>query len=190
MLGLRLDEIDLDGPYPSILVRGKARRQRRLPLWKEATRAQQAWLAVRGSVLTPEVFLNARGEALTTSGFTYIVKKRVRAATLPCPSLSKKRVSPHVLRHTCAMTSLQATRDIRKVALWLGHSNLKSTEIYLRADPTEKLEAIEKVLPPELRRGVFQVEDKLIAWLAGQKLSGVNPWEDPTTSQHAAADSS
>jgi len=77
------------------------------------------------------------------------------------------------------MNSLQATGDIRKVALWLGHSSLKSTEIYLRADPTEKLIAIEKALPPELRRGVFRVEDKLIAWLAGPKLSGVNPSEDP-----------
>ena len=82
------------------------------------------------------------------------------------------------MRHTCALNTLQATGDIRKVALWLGHSSLKSTEIYLRADPTEKLHAIEKALPPELRRGVFQVEDKLIAWLAGEKLSGVNPWED------------
>ena len=78
------------------------------------------------------------------------------------------------------MTTLQATQDIRKVALWLGHSSLKSTEIYLRADPTEKLEAIEKALPPELRRGVFQVEDKLIAWLAGRKLCGVDPWDDRT----------
>lgn len=190
LVGLRLDDIELDGPYPSILVRGKARRQRRLPLWKEATRALRTWLAVRGSVPFPEVFLNARGEALTTSGFRYIVKKHVRAATSPCPSLLKKRVSPHVLRHTCAITSLQATRDIRKVALWLGHSSLKSTEIYLRADPTEKLNAIEKALPPELRRGVFQVEDKLIAWLAGRKLSGLNPWEDPMSSRPAAANSS
>jgi len=78
------------------------------------------------------------------------------------------------------MTTLQATRDIRKVALWLGHASLQSTEIYLRADPTEKLAAIEQVLPPELRRGVFQVEDKLIAWLSGRKLSRVNAWEDPT----------
>jgi integrase/recombinase XerD len=179
LVGLRLDDTELDGPYPSILVHGKARKQRRLPLWKEATRALRAWLAVRGSVPTPEVFLNARGEALTASGFRYIVTKHVRAATSQCPSLSKKHVSPHVLRHTCAMNSLQATGDIRKVALWLGHSSLKSTEIYLRADPTEKLKAIEKALPPELRRGVFQVEDKLIAWLAGEKLSGVNPWEDP-----------
>lgn len=57
------------------------------------------------------------------------------------------------MRHTCALNTLQATGDIRKVALWLGHSSLKSTEIYLRADPTEKLQAIEKALPPELRRG-------------------------------------
>lgn len=178
LVGLHLDDIELDGPYPSMLVRGKARKQRRLPLWQEATRALRAWLAVRGSVPTPEVFLNAHGEALTTSGFSYIVKSCVRTATLQCPSLSKKRVAPHVMRHTCALNTLQATRDIRKVALWLGHSSLKSTEIYLRADPTEKLQAIEKALPPELRRGVFQVEDKLIAWLAGEKLSGVNPWED------------
>jgi len=178
LVGLRLDEIELDGPYPSILVRGKARKQRRLPLWKEATRALRAWLVVRGSAPTPEVFLNARGEALTDSGFRFILNKHVRTAVRKCPSLTEKRVSPHVLRHTCAMNSLQATRDIRKVAMWLGHSSLKSTEIYLRADPTEKLDTIEQALPPNLRRGLFHVEDKLIAWLAGQKLSAVDSWED------------
>ncbi len=189
LVGLRIDDIELDGPYPSILVRGKARSQRRLPLWKEATRALRAWLAVRGAVPTPEVFVNARAEALTTSGFSYIVKKHARVATQQCQSLSKKNISPHVLRHTCAMISLQATRDIRKVAMWLGHSSLKSTEIYLRADPTEKLNTIEKALPPDLRRGVFPVEDKLIAWLAGRKLSGVNPRKDPTNSELPIQDS-
>ncbi len=190
LVGLRLNDVELDGPYPSILIRGKGRTQRRLPLWKEATRALRAWLDVRGSAPTPEVFLNARGEALTCSGFSYIVKKHARTATQQCQSLSKKDVSPHVLRHTCAVTMLQATRDIRKVAMWLGHSSLKSTETYLRADPTEKLNAIEKALPPDLRRGVFQVEDKLIAWLAGQKLSGVDPWKDPTDGRPAAQNSS
>jgi integrase/recombinase XerD len=68
LVGLRLDELELDGPYPSILVRGKGRKQRRLPLWKEATRALRAWLAVRGTFLTSEVFLNAHGEALTPLG--------------------------------------------------------------------------------------------------------------------------
>jgi site-specific recombinase XerD len=190
LVGLCLDDVELDGPYPSILVRGKGRTQRRLPLWKEATRALRAWLAVRGSASTPEVFLNARGAALTSSGFSYIVKKHAQTANQQCRSLSNKNVSPHVLRHTCAMTSLQATRDIRKVALWLGHSSLKSTEIYLRADPTDKLNTIEKALPPDLRRGLFQVEDKLIAWLAGQKLSAVDSWEVPRTRQLAPSNSS
>jgi site-specific recombinase XerD len=179
LVGLRLDDIELDGPYPSILVRGKGRQQRRLPLWKEATRALRAWLAVRGGAPVPEVFLNVHGEALTCSGFTYIVKKYVHVAMPQRPGLSEKRVSPHVLRHTCAINSLQATRDIRKVALWLGHSSLKSTEIYLRADPTEKLNTIEAALPPNLRRGVFQVEDRLIAWLSGKKISGVHAWPEP-----------
>ncbi len=189
LVGLRLDDIELDGPYPSILVRGKGRQQRRLPLWKEAARTLRAWLAVRGDAPVPEVFLNVRGEALTCSGFSYILKKYVQMALPHSPGLSKKRVSPHVLRHTCAMNSLQATRDIRKVALWLGHSSLKSTEIYLRADPTEKLKAIESGLPLDLRRGVFQVEDRLIAWLSGQKLSGVQPWQEPANQGILAPDS-
>jgi site-specific recombinase XerD len=189
LAGLRLDDIELDGPYPSILVRGKGRQQRRLPLWKEAARTLRAWLAVRGDAPVPEVFLNARGETLTCSGFSYILKKYVRMAIPHSPGLAKKRVSPHVLRHPCAMNSLQATRDIRKVALWLGHSSLKSTEIYLRADPTEKLNAIESALPPNLRRGVFQVEDRLIAWLSGAKLSGVPPWHEPANQGIPAPDS-
>lgn len=63
------------------------------------------------------------------------------------------------------MHTLEATRDIRKVALWLGHATVQTTEIYVRADPTAKLEAIEAVLPPALRRGRFRAPDKLLASL-------------------------
>ena len=80
-------------------------------------------------------------------------------------AFAKKRISPHVLRHTCAMIILQATQDIRKVSLWLGHATLTTTEIYTRGDPTEKLDAMESIVPPHLRRGVFQPSDKLIALL-------------------------
>ncbi len=63
------------------------------------------------------------------------------------------------------MIVLQATGDIRKVSLWLGHSHLSTTEIYTRADPSEKLEAINAVVPPQLRKGSFRPPDKLIALL-------------------------
>jgi site-specific recombinase XerC len=60
---------------------------------------------------------------------------------------------------------LQATRDIRKVALWLGHADIRTTEIYLRVDPSEKLEAVQAIVPPSLRRGQFKAPDALIASL-------------------------
>ena len=66
------------------------------------------------------------------------------------------------------MHTLQATGDIRKVALWLGHASLQSTEVYLRADPTEKLEIVASLVPPTLRRGQFRPPDKLLALLRAQ----------------------
>ena len=94
-----------------------------------------------------------------------MLKHHAAAASRKCSSISRKRLSPHVLRHTSAMIVLQATQDIRKVSLWLGHSNLATTEIYVRADPGEKLEAIEAVVPPHLRKGRFRPTDKLMAFL-------------------------
>ena len=82
-----------------------------------------------------------------------MLAKHVAAAAAPCPSLRAKRVSPHVLRHTCALNTLQATRDLRKVSLWLGHASTQTTDIYLQADPTEKLEALAAMTPPALRPG-------------------------------------
>mgnify|MGYP001573232361 CR=1 FL=1 len=161
LVGLRIDDLNLQ-PLASILVHGKGRRQRCLPLWKETTSALRAWLAVRGKVLAPELFLNARGEPMTRSGFEYILGKHAHAAAKRCPSLSTKRVSPHVLRHTCALTVLQATKDLRKVSLWLGHANMQTTEIYTRVDPSVKLEALESVVAPKLRSGRFKATDKLI----------------------------
>ncbi|WP_454433756.1 tyrosine-type recombinase/integrase [Xanthobacter flavus] len=87
------------------------------------------------------------------------------AAAETCSSLRGRSVSPHQLRHSCAVVMLQATHDIRKVALWLGHADIRTTEAYLRMDPSEKLEAIEAVIPPELRRGRFKAPDALIASL-------------------------
>ena len=146
-------------------VHGKGRRERCLPLWKQTTADLRAWLAVRGEIPVPELFLNATGGPMSRAGFEYVLDKHVQAAAAACPSLVGRSISPHQLRHSCALIMLQATADIRKVALWLGHADVRTTEIYLRVDPTEKLEAVESVLPPELRRGRFKAPDALIASL-------------------------
>lgn len=163
LTGLKVEDIDL--PSMSIRVLGKGRRERTLPVWKPTATALRAWFAVRGQVAAPEVFVNARGEPLSRWGFAYLLKQHAATAARQHPGLVKKRISPHVLRHTCAMIVLQATHDIRKVSLWLGHATLTTTEIYTRGDPTEKLDAMESIVPPHLRRGVFQPSDRLIALL-------------------------
>jgi site-specific recombinase XerD len=164
LVGLQLNDVTLH-PTPNIFVHGKGRRERALPLTKDSVVAIRAWLSLRGKAFVPELFLNARSQNVTRSGFEYILRKHVKTAAKTCPSLIPKRISPHKLRHTCAMIALRATGDIRKVSLWLGHSSIQSTEIYTRADPTEKLEAIEAITPPALRRGRFRPPDRLIELL-------------------------
>ncbi len=152
-------------PAPSIWVRGKGRKERCLPLWKDTARDLRAWLAVRGDMATPELFVNATGTAMTRAGFEHVLDKYVARAAVACPNLKGRSVSPHQLRHSCAVLLLKATRDVRKVSLWLGHADVRTTEVYLRIDPSEKLEAIEALVPPALRRGRFKSPDALIASL-------------------------
>lgn len=173
LVGLQLRDVVLQ-PQPSILVHGKGRRERCLPLWKVTAAALRAWLGVRGTVPAPEVFVGARGQPLTRSGFEYILAKHVQTAATSCPSLSAKRISPHVLRHTCALTVLQATKDLRKVSLWLGHAHMQTTEMYTRADPSVKLEALEAMIAPKLRSGRFKATDKLIASLTSRSIMRSN----------------
>jgi integrase/recombinase XerD len=168
LVGLKVEDVTLE-PQPSVRILGKGRRERVLPVWKRTGANIRAWLAIRGVAAVPELFLNARGGAMTRTGFEYVLKQHVGRARQSCLSLCNKRVSPHTLRHGCAMLMLQTTHDIRKVALWLGHSSVQTTEVYLRADPTEKLEAISALTPPALRRGRFSAPDQLVAMLATGK---------------------
>jgi integrase/recombinase XerD len=151
---------------PSLRVTGKGRRERTLPLWKETAADLRKWLAVREAQPgASEFFVNAHGLPMTRSGFEFILAKHATRAAEQCPSIASKRLSPHVLRHSCALMILQATGDLRKVALWLGHADMQTTEMYLRIDPTEKLEALAAVIPPSLRSGRFKAPDALIAML-------------------------
>jgi integrase/recombinase XerD len=94
----------LDAPDPTVLIHGKGRKERCLPLWKETASAVRAWLSVRGEVRVPELFPNARNDAMTRAGFEYILRKHVRTAETRCPTLSSKHVSPHVLSSTLSIT--------------------------------------------------------------------------------------
>ncbi|MCX8256359.1 putative integrase/recombinase y4rC (plasmid) [Beijerinckiaceae bacterium RH AL1] len=170
LVGVMLANVSLQR-VPSVVVHGKGRKERCLPLWKETARDLRAWLSLRGSVRVPELFVNAEGAPMTRAGFEYVLDKHARAAAETCPSLRGRSISPHQLRHGCAVIMLQATHDIRKVALWLGHADIRTTEVYLRMDPSEKLAAVEAVVPPELRRGRFRAPDALIASLLADTAS-------------------
>lgn len=167
LTGLRLADYDRRDPA-SLHVTGKGRRERVLPLWKETRAALDVWLRLRNPDGDPALFHNRSGRAMSQSGFEYVLASHVAIAAKKAPSLAEKRVTPHVLRHSCAMHTLQATGDVRKVSLWLGHASIQSTEIYLRADPTEKLEMVAGVAMPKLKPGRFRPPDKLLVMLAGK----------------------
>ncbi|MDG6745447.1 tyrosine-type recombinase/integrase, partial [Staphylococcus aureus] len=171
--GLRVSElVTLQlGDFPdrslsTMHIMGKGRRERVLPLWKETQIALRAWLAIRPQVEVTEIFLNANGQPMTRDGFAFRLAEHVKTAATKQPSILGKRVTPHVLRHSCAMHTLAATGDIRKVALWLGHASIQSTETYLRADPEEKLQILAAHGAPAIKPGRFKPpSDALITML-------------------------
>src|SRR5262249_54206044 len=97
LTGLRID--DVAPQSTSIRVRGKGRRERALPLWKTTSAALRAWLAVRGPVASPELFVNARGMPFSRWGIAYVLQRHTETADRKCSTLHGKQVSPHVLRH-------------------------------------------------------------------------------------------
>jgi len=166
LLSLRLTDF-AERSVATVHIVGKRRRERVLPLWRETQSVLRAWLAIRPDVPAPEVFLNRDGEPMTRDGFAHRLALHVTAAAAKRPSILGKHVTPHVLRHSCAMHTLAATGDIRKVSLWLGHASLESTETYLHADPAEKLAILAAHGSPTVQKGRFrEPSDKLLAMLA------------------------
>lgn len=166
LLAMRMDDFP-DRSLSTVRVLGKGRRERILPLWKETQAALRAWLAVRPGGQGPELFLSRDGKRMSRDGFAYRLQLHVAKAGKTVSSITGKSVTPHVLRHSCAMHTLQATGDVRKVALWLGHASIQTTEMYLRADPTEKLALLDAHHAPLIKPGKFrEPSDKLMQILA------------------------
>ena len=160
----RFQQPDLE----TVHVLGKGRRERVLPLWKETQVALKSWLDIRPRTGSDRVFLNARGEPMGRHGFAHRLKLHAATACRSLPSIGSKNVTPHVLRRSCAMHTLQATKwNVGYVSLWLGHVNTLSTDIYLQGNSAEKLEVLAANLPPTIKRGSFnRAQDKLVKLLS------------------------
>jgi site-specific recombinase XerD len=170
LLALRVDDFP-DQSLALVRIMGKGRRERVLPLWRETKATLRAWLAIRPTAQTSHLFLNRDGEPMSRDGFAHRLGVHAASAALKQPSIAGKRVTPHVLRHSCAMHTLAATGDVRKVALWLGHASMQSTEAYLRADPEEKLAVLGAHAPPPLRAGKFKRPSDALLTMLGETRS-------------------
>jgi site-specific recombinase XerD len=151
----------------SLVLHGKGRKERSVPLWAKTARILETWLKEIGGSPDDFAFPNARGGPLTRDGVRYILDKAVDVAAERCLSLRSKQVTPHVVRHTTAMHLLQAGVDCSVIALWLGHESLETTHIYLEADLKTKQTALGKLAQPGTTVRRFKADDALLTFLAG-----------------------
>ncbi|MGH8300184.1 MAG: tyrosine-type recombinase/integrase [Steroidobacteraceae bacterium] len=163
LAGLRIEHVRLEGGA-SVKVHGKGRKDRVAALTPGTVTVLRAWLKERQGHSADPVFPTRQGGPLTPKAIAWLLDKHTATAAVRCPSLSGKRITPHVLRHTNAMLLL-ADNDIATVALWLGHESTKSTEAYLHANNKIKQEAIEKIAPIDTPPGRYKPSDKLLAFL-------------------------
>ena len=171
--GLRLSEIvQLErtavalGTGAHVRCLGKGRKERCTPLTTQTRRALQVWLKEADRLGSTRLFPNIHGGDLSADAVQRLLSRHVATATQACPSLRRKRVTPHVLRHSAAMELLQAGVDISVIALWLGHESIKTTQVYLHAHLALKEAALAKVKPFNGQKGGrYQPGDPLLAFL-------------------------
>ena len=164
MTGLRQDNIEL-GRGAHVRCEGKGRKQRCTPLTQTTVKALRTWTKEQGRDDSKILFPTARGGKLSPDSVQHLVCKYATTAAKTCITLRKKRVTPHVLRHTTAMELLQAGVDRSVIALWLGHESVETTQIYLDANLALKEEVLKKTRPVGVKVGRYKPGDELLAFL-------------------------
>ena len=164
LVGLRVGDIHL-GIGPHIKVTGKGRKKRATPLTKETVATQRRWLTERRGNPDDPLFPTRPGRPLSRYTVGLLVTKHAATAAVNCPSLTAKRVTPHVLRHTNAMLLRAKEVDIATIALWLGHESTQTTHIYEHADAALKERAIARTAPLGAKPGRYRPSDTLLAFL-------------------------
>jgi integrase/recombinase XerD len=154
LVGLSLADVDLDGAL--LRAYGKGSKERIVPIGRLAKRALAEWFDGGRPALEPQrwarrgdaeaVFLNARGGRLTRAGAWLVVKRYATQVGLGA------KVSPHVLRHSCATHLLDHGADIRAVQELLGHVSISTTQIYTKVS-TERLWAVYSAAHPRAHGG-------------------------------------
>ena len=164
LIGLTCKDIVL-GRGAHVRCKGKGRKERCTPLRKELVATLRSWLREQSGQPDDPLFPNSRGGFLSRDGVEYLLAKHVAVASKQCPSIQRKRVSPHVLRHTAAMELLQHGVDLTVIALWLGHESPETAQIYVQANLKMKEKALAKTTPVNVKAGRYRPGDRLLAFL-------------------------
>ena len=164
LTGLRRQDLHL-GAGAHIRCLGKGRKTRCTPVRADLAARLSAWINQQPPEPTTPVFPTANGKAMSADALQRLVGRHIKAAAKGCPSLRKKRVTPHTLRHTLAMSLLQSGVDITVIALWLGHESIETTQIYLHADMAMKEKALARVTHAKTQLKRYHPADQLLAFL-------------------------
>lgn len=164
LTGLTCSDVTL-GAGASVRCEGKGRKQRIVPLSTPAAALLASWLRERAGRPTDPLFPTRTGRRLSRDAVALRVSTHAAVAAQRCPSLTGKKIHPHVLRHTCAMSLLVAGVDTTVIALWLGHAGVRSTDAYVHADISIKERALALTTPTEARPGRYRPTDKVLAFL-------------------------
>lgn len=164
LTGLNCGDVTL-GTGASVRCDGKGRKQRAVPLSAPVAMLLDAWLRERAGRPPDPLFPTRTGRRLSRDAVALRVTTHAAAAAQGCPSLAGKKVHPHVLRHSCAMSLLQAGVDTTVIALWLGHAGVRSTDAYVHADMTIKEKALALTTPAQAQPGRYHPTDKVLAFL-------------------------
>jgi site-specific recombinase XerD len=166
LIGLCCQDVVL-GHGAHVRCLGKGRKARCTPLREDAVKALSAWLEEHRGQPADPLFPNRGRGPLSHDSIEHLVGKYATIARQRCPSLEKKHITPHVLRHSTAMELLQHGVDPAVIALWLGHESVETTQIYLHADMKMKELALSKTTNVDVPPGRYHPDDELLAFLKG-----------------------
>jgi integrase/recombinase XerD len=164
LIGLTCQDLTLTAGA-NVHITGKGRKQRRTPLTPATRTLLRAWLHERAGAPDDPLFPTTTGKRLSRDAIERRLAIHLTSAAANCPSITAKHVTMHTLRHTAAMRLLLAGNDITVIALWLGHEQITTTQIYLHADMTHKQQAIDRTRPLTAKPGRYQPPDALLAFL-------------------------